>query len=149
MSIPWTVAMSPRLQAASKASESHTGPECLAAGGAAPVEPATLLMCYCSAKTRREDSKNPSPGRVAPSFQRKKRLSAPLRPHYGGARYGLRARCCALEYVLAGAYEAAASNPEADPEGVVSHNAICDCCDFPITSVRYKCLNCPDYDLCS
>ncbi len=29
------------------------------------------------------------------------------------------------------------------------HSAICDCCDFPILGVRYKCLNCPDFDICA
>lgn len=29
------------------------------------------------------------------------------------------------------------------------HDAICDVCDFPIVGVRFKCLQCHNYDLCS
>ena len=32
---------------------------------------------------------------------------------------------------------------------VVHFNVICDCCENTIVGDRYKCLNCPDYDLCS
>lgn len=28
------------------------------------------------------------------------------------------------------------------------HHAICDSCDWPILGLRFKCLNCPDFDLC-
>ncbi len=29
------------------------------------------------------------------------------------------------------------------------HGAICDVCDFPILGVRFKCLNCADFDICA
>ncbi|KAJ2682582.1 hypothetical protein IWW39_005938 [Coemansia spiralis] len=35
-----------------------------------------------------------------------------------------------------------------DSGSVVHPNVMCDGCDFPIVGIRYKCGNCPDYDLC-
>lgn len=34
------------------------------------------------------------------------------------------------------------------PVAPVFHNATCDICEGRIMAVRYKCLKCPDYDLC-
>lgn len=28
------------------------------------------------------------------------------------------------------------------------HRAICDVCNFDIVDIRYKCLNCKDFDIC-
>ncbi|KAJ1998356.1 hypothetical protein GGI04_005035, partial [Coemansia thaxteri] len=35
-----------------------------------------------------------------------------------------------------------------EAHSVVHPNIVCDACDFPIVGVRYKCGNCPDFDLC-
>ena len=32
---------------------------------------------------------------------------------------------------------------------IVHRNAICDVCDSEVIGVRHKCLDCPDYDMCS
>ncbi|KDQ63127.1 hypothetical protein JAAARDRAFT_29129 [Jaapia argillacea MUCL 33604] len=48
-----------------------------------------------------------------------------------------------------------ASTPDPEPEPnpfanwTVVHDARCDLCDSGIKGDRYKCLNCPDYDVCS
>ena len=31
----------------------------------------------------------------------------------------------------------------------ITHQAICDICDEQITGIRFKCMNCQDFDLCS
>lgn len=43
----------------------------------------------------------------------------------------------------------AAVSSRLKPGRDVSHNAICDGCDKYIRGVRYKCLDCPDWDYCS
>ncbi|KAF5323400.1 hypothetical protein D9611_005624 [Ephemerocybe angulata] len=35
------------------------------------------------------------------------------------------------------------------PEQVVHNNVVCDSCEKTIVGIRHKCLDCPDYDLCT
>jgi len=42
------------------------------------------------------------------------------------------------------------SNRRAPPSGPAYHpNIVCDGCENGILGTRYKCLSCPDFDLCS
>ncbi|WRT68363.1 uncharacterized protein IL334_005339 [Kwoniella shivajii] len=40
-------------------------------------------------------------------------------------------------------------NPEGQAEENVRHPATCDLCNLAITGIRWKCLNCPDWDSCN
>ncbi|THH18617.1 hypothetical protein EW146_g2382 [Bondarzewia mesenterica] len=44
---------------------------------------------------------------------------------------------------------ASPTGPAQRMQNPVRHNAICDLCDSNISGMRYKCLNCPDFDTCS
>lgn len=46
------------------------------------------------------------------------------------------------------AKKAAASEDVLDGSGHIHENVICDVCGNPVIGVRFKCLECPDYDLC-
>ncbi|KAF9439218.1 hypothetical protein BGZ76_008584 [Entomortierella beljakovae] len=45
-------------------------------------------------------------------------------------------------------YNGEAATTGSKPRDALQHGAMCDICLTPIVGVRYKCLQCPDYDLC-
>lgn len=53
------------------------------------------------------------------------------------------------DFVLSLTEKLAAATPQQAPLSSVRHAATCDGCDTPIVGVRFKCVNCADYDLCS
>lgn len=63
------------------------------------------------------------------------------RPHYSFMR--------APSSMPVASQSAWSSEPQKRQYHAVHHGVSCDvCCESPITGIRYKCLNCPNYDLC-